>query len=253
MKTSGHQSKSTMPKSMKFLHVMLKPRIEGKVVITLIALSRSNTQITSHQRSHLNKHIHQQPPSSPSASVRHHHHEYIAHDRKPSAISRSITSRHGIYGSLRHYESLEWILPHIPVRDSLSSQRVTKGWRDLVQRSRGIRRVLFLDDFCGDGANLHASLAHFKSIWHVDAAMSGNFAKVVHPLVNPLLNECFSDEPGRMSLLHHGLVCAVNGDNPKFRLLNPQFGALHTREASWEKMHMFQPRLNDLQLLCSEA
>jgi len=91
------------------------------------------------------------------------------------------------------YELLERILLHLPVKDLVLSQRVTKGWRDLVQRSHGIRQALFLDDSHETGAH-RARSDRSTDLWRMGSDATHESERGVRPLINPLLSEFFIND-----------------------------------------------------------
>lgn len=149
------------------------------------------------------------------------------------------------------YELLEQVLLHLPVKDLLLSQRVAKGWRDLVQRSGRIRRALFLDDSFSTGTVLDEK----TMLWHMTSRTAGDYEHALFPLINPILNTFFTKIQEGLrdkELLHDGLVAPRNASDPNARLNHHEL-ARHTRMASWKRLHMFQPHLCKLRIYCAEG
>jgi len=66
---------------------------------------------------------------------------------------------------LSTYELLENILLHLPLRQILLSQRISKSFRDLVQRSPNLRRVLFLKPVSDDVVNFEKVHDTWRKDW----------------------------------------------------------------------------------------
>lgn len=153
-------------------------------------------------------------------------------------------------------ELLERILLHLPLKDLLLAQRVSKGWRDLIQDSQRTKQALFLQgtsdiSIVYDQGQLRDT--SLKPAWKT----SGNSWLDAKPVLNPLISRHTGSGPGyrtenqAVHIVHEGFVDPAN---PKGRTqkMKDRLRAvhLHLPEASWRRMMVLQPPVSKLQCCC---
>lgn len=150
-------------------------------------------------------------------------------------------------------ELLERTLLHLPLKELLLAQRVSKTWRDLIQDSKKIRRALFLstsDEMIS--YNYHSAYSGHPPPETPWSTVNGlNFPG--KPILNPLIHHHtgYNQATHSVNIQHEGFINPVNPRCPG-KMLGKSLRAMHNSSASWRAMTLLQPAASRLQSFCTE-
>ncbi|KAK5128287.1 hypothetical protein LTR85_002954 [Meristemomyces frigidus] len=154
-------------------------------------------------------------------------------------------------------ELKERILLHLPLKDLLLAQRVSKEWRDLIQDSQKTRQALFLEST--SKASIVFDHNHVSGGYAVATIPAWNvFGKdtwlAANPILNPLLHQHtgYKRESQSAHILHEGFINPVNPRCPG-KKMDDKSRATHRAKASWRTMTLMQPAISRLSFFCSDC
>ncbi|KAK4542580.1 hypothetical protein LTR36_006628 [Oleoguttula mirabilis] len=147
-------------------------------------------------------------------------------------------------------ELLECTLLHLPLKDLLLAQCVSKVWRNLIQDSKRAKQVLFLEATSESEIFYDVSGSAWKTAAGIE--LPGN--PVVNPLLHPHINywQWQANEMGSVRILHEGFINPVNPRCPGKKMVSTS-RALHRATASWRSMVLLQPRASMIELYCTDS
>lgn len=144
-------------------------------------------------------------------------------------------------------ELLERALLHLPLKDLLLAQRVSKRWRDLIQDSTKIRRALFLqsthDELVSHDSDTVYGADEVGTSWQTKSGINHSGMPIINPLVHhrERTDLRYANRSGCILPLTF-LGCAdedgINSTSTK-----------HSAEASWKSMSLLQPAISEIEFI----
>jgi len=153
-------------------------------------------------------------------------------------------------------ELLEQTLLHLPLKDLLLAQTVSKGWRDLTQDSKSTKRALFLEPAFDSKITYDHKLGSAQTQGGTKIAwktVGANINLTTKPILNPLIDKHtdYYRDSHSVYILHEGLINPVNPQRPG-KLMGDKLRAMHRHKASWKDMSLMQPDASKLEFLCGD-
>ncbi|KAK4542575.1 hypothetical protein LTR36_006623 [Oleoguttula mirabilis] len=149
------------------------------------------------------------------------------------------------------YELLEDILLHLPLKDMLLAQKVSKSWLATISRSLEIQQALCMKPIESRSISAQHLQRLQRGTSHYDALQQRVFDGLVRPahrvaVLNPLAENIVWDKGDErfQSIIHNGIV------DPSTRLHHGSPSGVGSDEASWRHMQVFQPKVRRVDFSC---
>ncbi|KAK5128297.1 hypothetical protein LTR85_002964 [Meristemomyces frigidus] len=155
------------------------------------------------------------------------------------------------------YELLKNILLHLPFRDLLLAESVSKSFQSLIERSKKIRAALFRTPFV-DGLTVEHGMYrvevdqdgedYYGSAWQTLNEVA------YEPVINPFINNfgMGSQDWNGAGLLKHDGFINPSGGILSGKPVGNKVKVFTYKHASWRKMLAFQPPPSSVQIHCAE-